>query len=245
MQVSQWNQVMKADLRKIVVEPFFLLILISPFLLGLVLRDFLPYLNTEFQRFNLVDYYPLILALTILAPPMYYGIVLGLQVLDEKDENVLIAVAVTPIQLHGYLTARVVTYAIVSLPIVMIVHEMIGVVDIEIGKLFWVALASAINTPLLVMVLAAFAKNQLEGFVIGKGLGFIMLFPLVMFFVPDYWHLICGILPTYWPVIAYYTAVAETGSDVFFYFSILMAVITQIAACIFLYRRFAAGLLSA
>ena len=96
----------------------------------------------------------------------------------------------------------------------------------------------------MTMLMAALAKNQLEGFVMVKGLGFIILFPLAMFFVPDYWHVICGVLPTYWPIIAYFTAVAEGGSDWFFYLAILMAVLTQLILIVFLYRKFAGGLLA-
>lgn len=245
MIVSQWNQVIAADLRKIAREPFFWLILLAPFFLGALLHSFLPYLTTRFQNFDLSEYYPLIIALFVLAPPMYYGIVLALQVLEEKDENVLIAVAVTPITLPKYLGARIIVYTLVSIPIIMIVHEMIGVLSIDRLELLGVAIAASLSTPLLVMLLAAFANNQLEGMVIGKGLGFVILFPLAMFFVPDYWHLLCGVLPTYWPIIAYFTAVSETGSPLFFYFAVVMAVVTQLAATVLLYRRFANGLLAA
>ena len=65
-----------------------------------------------------------------------------------------------------------------------------------------------------------------------------------MFFVPNYWHLIGGVLPTYWPIIAYFTAVTESGSDTFFYVAIVMSVVTQLLATVVLYCKFAAGLLS-
>ena len=71
----------------------------------------------------------------------------------------------------------------------------------------------------------------------GKGMGFFILFPLAMFFVPDYWHVLCGILPTYWPIIAYFTAVSAEGSNSFFYFAIIMALVAQGAATVLLYRR--------
>ena len=204
--MSQFRQVIVSDMRKVASEPFFWMILLAPFLLGLVLRDALPYLAGEFQNFDLASYYPVIMALAILTPSLYYGIVLALQLLEEKDGNVLIAVAVTPLQLHTYLSARVLVYMLVSIPIMVWVHQIIGVLEVEFTKLSLIAVVSSLNTPLLVMMLAAFARNQLEGFVIGKGLGFVILFPLAMFFVPSYWHLFCGILPTYWPIIAYFTA---------------------------------------
>lgn len=245
MQVTQWNQVIYSDLRKVLAEPFFWLILLAPFLLGWGLHYLLPYLATQFQRFNLADYYPIIVALFILTPPLYYGVVLGLLVLEEKDENVLLAVAVTPIKLRNYLFARVAVYTLVSLPLIAVVHELIGVIEIETTELILVAVAASLNTPLVVLLLAAFCKNQLEGFVIGKGMSPLILLPLATFFVPDYWHLLCGILPTYWPIIAYYTAVSETGSVWFFGFAVMMALLVQMLAIWWLYRRFERSLTAA
>lgn len=242
--VTPWRQIIVADMRKVMREPFFWFILIMPLPLAVGLNVFLPYLTGRMQSFDLSSYYPVIVALVILTPPLYYGMVLAFQVLEEKGERVLLAVAVTPISLPIFLTARIAVYTVISMPLIIVVHYLIGVIPIATGKLIWVAIAASLNTPLMVMLLAAFANNQLEALVIGKGLGFIILFPLVMFFVPDYWHLICGILPTYWPIIAYYTAVNESGSDLFFVLAIVMALITQLLATVLLYRKFAGSLLS-
>ena len=245
MQAAQWQQVILTDLRKVLAEPFFWLILLAPLLLAWGLHYLLPSLAERFQNFDLADYYPIIVALLILTPPLYYGVVLGLLLLEEKDENVLLAVAVTPITLRNYLFARVAVYTLVSLPLIFVVHELIGVIEIDRTQLALIAIVTSLNTPLLVMLLAAFCKNQLEGFVIGKGMSPLHLLPLAMFFVPDYWHVLCGILPTYWPIIAYFTAVSEAGSGLFFGFAIVMAIVMQTLAIVWLYRRFDKGLTTA
>ncbi len=245
MQAAQWQQVILTDLRKVLAEPFFWLILLAPLLLAWGLHYLLPSLAERFQNFDLTDYYPIIVALLILTPPLYYGVVLGLLLLEEKDENVLLAVAVTPITLRNYLFARVAVYTLVSLPLIFVVHELIGVIEIDRTQLALIAIVTSLNTPLLVMLLAAFCKNQLEGFVIGKGMSPLLLLPLAMFFVPDYWHVLCGILPTYWLIIAYFTAVSEAGSGLFFGFAIVMAIVMQTLAIVWLYRCFDKGLTTA
>ena len=88
-----WQQVLLADFQKMTREPFFWLILIAPFLFGWGLRVFLPYLVERFPSVDLQSYFPLIVALFILTPPLYYGIVLALMVREEKDEGALLAVA--------------------------------------------------------------------------------------------------------------------------------------------------------
>ena len=245
MLATQWQQVIISDLRKVLAEPFFWLILLMPFLLGWGLRYLLPSLAGQFQNFDLRDYYPIVVALLILTPPLYYGVVMGLLLLEEKDENVLLAVAVTPITLRNYLFARVAVYTLVSLPLIFVVHELIDVIEIDSTQLALIAIVASLNTPLVVMLLAAFCKNQLEGFVIGKGMSPFLLLPLAMFFVPDYWHVLCGILPTHWPIIAYFTAVNEAGSGLFFGFAIVMAIVMQLLAVVWLYRRFDKGLTTA
>ena len=245
MLATQWQQVIISDLRKVLAEPFFWLILLMPFLLGWGLRYLLPSLAGQFQNFDLRDYYPIVVALLILTPPLYYGVVMGLLLLEEKDENVLLAVAVTPITLRNYLFARVAVYTLVSLPLIFVVHELIDVIEIDSTQLALIAIVASLNTPLVVMLMAAFCKNQLEGFVIGKGMSPFLLLPLAMFFVPDYWHILCGILPTYWPIIAYFTAVNEAGSGLFFGFAIVMAIVMQLLAVVWLYRRFDKGLTTA
>ncbi len=238
MHATQWNQVIYTDLRKIAAEPFFWFILVAPILLGWGLHYLLPYLADRFQDINLDYYFPVIVALIILTPPLYYGVVLGLLVLEEKDENVLLAVAVTPIRLRNYLFTRITIYTLISIPLIVIVHEIIDVIAIELWQLVLVAMAVSLNTPLVVLLLAAFCKNQLEGFVIGKGMSPVILLPLAMYFVPGYLHLACGVLPTYWPIIAYYTAIDASGSSVFFTIAIVMSVIVQAVAIAWLYRRF-------
>ncbi|MDP6413758.1 MAG: hypothetical protein QGG54_01750 [Gammaproteobacteria bacterium] len=245
MLATQWQQVIISDLRKVLAEPFFWLILLAPLLLGWGLRYLLPSLAGQFQNFDLRDYYPIVVALLILTPPLYYGVVLGLLLPEEKDENVLLAVAATPITLRNYLFARVAVYTLVSLPLIFVVHELIGVIEIDRTQLALIAIVASLNTPLVVMLLAAFCKNQLEGFVIGKGMSPFLLLPLAMFFVPDYWHVLCGILPTHWPIIAYFTAVNEAGSGLFFGFAIVMAIVMQLLAVVWLYRRFDKGLTTA
>jgi len=234
----QWQQVLLADCRKLLKEPFFWFILVTPVLMGWGCRYLLPYLDSRFPGIELSGYYPLIVALLILTAPIYYGFVLALMVLEEKDEESLLAVAVTPISLGRFLFTRIAMFTLISLPLIFVVHELIGVVTISRLELFLVAVSASLSAPLIVMLLAAFCKNQLEGFVMGKGMGFFVLFPLAMFFVGDYWHLICGVLPTYWPIIAYFTAVSADGSQVFFTFAVAAGMVFQPLAAYWLYRRF-------
>jgi fluoroquinolone transport system permease protein len=233
----QWQQVVLADARKLLKEPFFWFIMVSPLLLGWGCHHLLPYLDSRFPGLELSSYYPVIVALLILTPPVYYGFVLALMVLEEKDQEALLAVAVTPISLGSFLFTRIAMFTLISVPLIFVVHEIIGVVTIGRLELLLVAVSASLSAPLIVMLLVAYCQNQLEGFVMGKGMGFIVLFPLAMFFVSDYWHVLCGVLPTYWPIIAYFTAASADGSEAFFHIAVVTGAVFQTAAAYWLYRR--------
>lgn len=101
----------------------------------------------------------------------------------------------------------------------------------------------SLQSPLFALFIASVANNQVEGFAIMKGAGFLVLLPIGMFFVPGYWHLFCGILPSYWPIMAYYTAVQEGGSEPFFWVSIAVGFVYQLGVIQYLYGRFERNIL--
>ena len=69
-----------------------------------------------------------------------------------------------------------------------------------------------------------------------KGSGFLFTGPLAAFFIPRHWDALVGILPTYWPIKAYYSA-AE-GSTGWFWTAVLFALLYCSLSVRLLYRRF-------
>ena len=82
----------------------------------------------------------------------------------------------------------------------------------------------------------AFAGNQVEAFAVAKGSGLLFTGPLAAFFIPRQWDLLLGILPTYWPVKAYFTAIE--GPPELFWVAVALSVVYPSACAVFLYRLF-------
>jgi len=110
------------------------------------------------------------------------------------------------------------------------------VVPLSTGRIAIVAFAAAPGVPLLALVIAGFASNQVEGFAVMKGSGFLLMAPLAAFFIPRPWDLLVGVLPTYWPVKAYFAAAA--GSEGLFWTAAALSLVYPPACVIGLYRRF-------
>lgn len=211
-----------------------------PWLIALALQQLLPWLNDRFaDRFTLADYYPIAGCLVAVLVPNAMGIVLGFQLLEEKDEGSLVAVAVTPLSLDQYFLYRATLYALVSVPLVVVLHELLGIVELSPGEMVLVALAATPTVPLLALVIAGFAGNQVEGFAVMKGSGFLIMGPLASFFISRPWDLLVGVLPTYWPVKTYFAA-AE-GSAGLFWTAGVLSLLYSLPWIAFLYRRFRRG----
>jgi fluoroquinolone transport system permease protein len=123
-------------------------------------------------------------------------------------------VAVTPLSLDQYFVYRAGLYGLVSVPLVLVVHELLGVVAVPTALVAVVALVAMPLVPLMALIISGFASNQVEGFAVMKGAGVLLVGPLASFFIPRPWDLLVGVLPTYWPIEAYFAAV-EGGMGLF------------------------------
>jgi len=229
--------VLRADAKRVTRDPFLLLMLTYPWLIALLLQRVLPWLNRYFAgRFAFSDYYPIAACLLAVLVPNSMGIVLGFQLLEEKDEGSLVAVAVTPLSLGQYFIYRATLYALVATPLVVILHQLLGVVSVPLGGLVLVAVAGLPTAPFMALLIAGFANNQVEGFAVMKGTGFLIMAPLASYFIPRPWDLLVGVVPVFWPIKIYFALV--DGSTDLFWLAFVLSLVYPSLCVLWLYRRF-------
>lgn len=228
-----------SDSKRIASDPFLILMLVYPWVLMTALRLLLPTIEQSLAgRVDIDTYAPFVVCLIVVMIPYSMGTILGFQLVEEKESNCLAAVAVTPMSLVPYMGYRVAVYSLIALPQVVGLHVVLGLIEVPILSLCWVAVASAPAQPLMALIIANFSANQVEAFAVMKGSGFLVLGPLAaVFFAPAPWDLAAGILPTYWPVKVY--ALAAAGDTVFMILSTIIGLLFQGACVVFLYRRLA------
>ena len=179
-----------------------------PILLALLLRRLLPVIAERLMaglRFDLVPYYPLILGyFFVLLVPLMFGVVVGFLLLDERDDDTLTALQVTPMTLSAYLAYRIAVPVTLSMLLMILVMPLSGLSDLSLMELVLVALISAPLAPVFALFLASFSENKVQGFALMKGLGAVLIIPLVSFFVAPPWQYLFGIFPTYWAVKVYW-----------------------------------------
>lgn len=197
------------DLKNIRRDPMLLVIILGPILLTFLFRFGLPALDNlvnSYLSFNLLGYKELIMGFIMLLVPFLVGILIGLLILDEKDENLIIYYAVTPLAKQGYLYYRLAVPVVLSFALSIFMWTFNGFIELNVLKLLPLAFLIALEAPLISLAMAVFASNKVEGLAIAKGGGVILTIPFIVYFVSSKWTWVGLVLPTFWVSHAFYSS---------------------------------------
>ncbi len=220
-------------------DAFLSYILAMPYALVLSARWLLPVLTAwllDRFAFDAVPYYPLVLgSMFVLQGPMMFGVVIGLMMLDERDADTLTALRVTPFPLTHYALYRLALAAALGVAFVLLATPLSGVMPPALWPAITpIALCAGLMGAAAALTLATFAGNKVEGIALMKGIGLFMVGPLAAYFIPSPWGLLLGVLPSYWPAQAFWTA--WVGGPWWPY--LLVGLIYLAGLCAWLMRRF-------
>lgn len=139
--------------------------------------------------------------------PFMLGGIVGLMILDERDDGTLTALAVTPLGLAGYARYRLAMACGLGLLLVAGGVPVSGLLDAPTMLRALPALVPALLlVPVGALMMLALAGNKVEGLAVMKGLGFVMLLPLADYFVGGPWTAVLALAPTWWPLQAVWAA---------------------------------------
>jgi fluoroquinolone transport system permease protein len=213
--------------------------ILMPIIITLLLRLALPPIQARILAltgFDLAAYYPVILAIYIvMLTPMLFGMLAGFLLLDEMDNNTLQALQVTPMPMSTYLGYRILVPMALSFVLTFLIYPLINLAPMRPAHLMLMALEAAPAGPLLALFIANFASNKVQGFALLKGLGGVLMLPVVAFFLAEKWQIFFGLLPTYWPIKVYWQLLA---GDAVVWPYLVIGLVYQIGLMGLLLRRF-------
>lgn len=190
------------DAKSVGRDPLLHWLLFYPLLLAMLIRWGTPLLSLHLHarfNFDLQPYYPLLMSFVALMTPMLAGIVIGFLLLDQRDDQTLTALQVTPLTLSGYFAYRIAVPTALSFLITIVVFPITGLLDLGAVALIAVAVSSCLLAPLYALFLGVFANNKVQGFALTKALGILLVPPLIAYFVKSPWQLLFGLDPLFWP----------------------------------------------
>ena len=195
-----------ADLRNVVRDSMVRFLAAYPLTVGLALHFLIPFAAARLAgRYDLSQLYPLLVGFFgLTAMPALGGLVIGLLLLDERDDDTLTALQVTPLPMRAYLGYRVFLPTLLSVVSVYILIPLMGVLPVDYLRLLPIALVSALVAPIFALLFVALAANKVQGLAYMKGLSIFMSGPFAAWFVPEPWQYLFGIFPTYWPLKAFW-----------------------------------------
>ncbi|MCB0148286.1 MAG: hypothetical protein KDE01_11610, partial [Caldilineaceae bacterium] len=191
-----------------------------PFVMALAVRWVLPLLVDAAQGWlgiDLAAYYPPLMGyMVLLIVPYFWGAIIGFLLLDQRDEQTLTALQVTPLPLRGYLAYRLTVPALAATLTTLLVMPITGLFDLPWWGYPLLALSVAPMAPLAALALAALAQNKVQGLALMKAAGIVLVPPLIAYFLPPAWQLPFAVVPTWWPAQALWHL--HAGSAWFWFF---------------------------
>lgn len=195
------------DIRGISRDPLLRWVLGLAVLMAIAMRFGIGPLTSWLARehdFDLVPHYPLLVSMILVTLPLIVGTIVGFLLLDERDDQTLTALRVSPLSLNGYLLYRLGTPVLLSIVLAVGTAVFADIGTVALGQLLLAAAAAGPLAPLYALYLAAFANNKVQGFALAKANGFLTIPPLVAWLVEPPYEYLCGLVPTYWPVKLYW-----------------------------------------
>lgn len=197
---TRFGQLMVTDIRMVARDPLLAIMPVAPLLAATAMALIVPtFAGFLFSRlgFDLLAWAGLIRGIIILFPGMFYGMVAGFLLLDDRDDGIAAYWSVTPVRRSGYLLARLGLFSLAAVPAGLVCALILGLAPLRFADDLTMAILGALQVPVYALFLAAFAANKVEGLSIVKALGVLNMAPLAVLLpgsvgrlgwpIPQYW----------------------------------------------------------
>ena len=162
--------------------------------------------------FDLVPYYPLVMSFVGVITAGLVGTVVGFLLLDQRDDQTLPALLVTPLSLIDYLAYRLAVPMIFGVALTAIMFPLAGLTELSVAQVLVTSLSAAPLAPMYALFIGAFAANKVQGFALAKAVGILFIPVVVAWFLPSPWQEMMGLVPLYWPLKVFWLFDAGAAS---------------------------------
>lgn len=231
------KQIIVGEWRQIARDPLLKWLFLFPIVIAAAYRFGIPELSTWVMnqwQIDLSAYYILLLSILPALIPSIIGMVTGFSLLDQRDEGSLNALLVTPMQLEGYLRFKMAVPMLLSLPLNIICLWFADLVDLSLAQLLLASISPLLLAPFIALLLAVVASNKVEGLALTKVFSTVIFPPVLAWFFPAWWNWLFGLLPTWWPMKAFWTAIESLPSAVLV---VALGLLVQMAWIVFFWRK--------
>ena len=185
---------------------------------------------------RLADHFPLIVGFfTLFQGGTISGAIFGFALLDEKENDTLTAMLVTPVPFRQYIGYRVALPTLLGVIIIAGMMWGIGLALVPWWQVLLLAAGGSLGAPIAALFYVTFAENKVQGFAMSKFISIAGWIILIAWFVDEPWQWLFGLFPPYWICKAHWMAL---GGDPFWWAALLLGVALHLAALAWFVRRF-------
>ena len=202
--LNEWRQLSR--------DPLIKWMFFFPIAIALAYRWGIPELEIwlmEQWHIDFSDYSVLLLSMMPALIPSIIGMVIGFTLLDMKDDGSLSAMLVTPLQLGGYLKFKLLIPMIISAPLNMFCLWLANVMPLSFVQMVLASCSPLLLAVIFPLLLVVVAENKVQGFALSKVLNAVLFPPLLAWFFPGAWNWLFGILPSWWPMKAFWLSMDD------------------------------------
>lgn len=184
------------EVKNIMRDKLMVMFVLYPFIIGVVARLIMNDPNMDAQAVDLL------VILSLIISGFIFGALAGFSLLDDRDDHVFTSISISPMPLKAYITIKLGFITVLSIISSYLVVVVAGITSIEWPYVLLVALLSSLQVPLHGLLINSFANNKVEGFVVMKASGFLLIFPIAAFFFVNEVQWVFAIAPAFWPAKA-------------------------------------------
>ncbi|WP_246565986.1 ABC transporter permease [Tissierella simiarum] len=192
-----YGNFIKSEIKKWSRDSMMGFMVVYPILFGLIGRYFLPWISRR-NNFSLEAYADLIIVILTLLVPISYGALIGFSILEDRDDNVLTAIKISPFGIKQFLAFRLIMVSILCFIACIYVMWFSNIGNISIKNIIAISFLASFEAPISGLLINALAKNKIEGFAVMKGAGTIIVFPIIALFFMGKKELFFAFAPGFW-----------------------------------------------
>jgi fluoroquinolone transport system permease protein len=195
---------------------------------GVMPGDFIPV--------RLAEVFPMLVAyFLIFTGGSIVGMIVGFMLIDERDQNTLKAMLVTPVPLSRYVTYRLGLSVIFGFFIIIGMVLVVSQAMVPLWQLILIAAGGALTAPIFALFFATFSADKVQAFAIGKFASIAGWVIMIGFFIPEPFQWLFGLFPPFWVSKAYWMALEGNN---WWWLALIVGIILQLATIKWFIGRF-------
>ncbi len=191
-----FTTVLKAEFRNMLRDKMYAFFAIYPAIFGTLGYFLVDWIK---EQPNTGPWGDIVAMMLIIVTGYVFGALIAFTLLDDKDDKVLMSLKITPINVKYYIYIKMfvgMLFGFIATFILVLATNFLG--EASLWLKIGVSILGALQVPSVTLIVNSFSDNKVEGFVVMKLSGLIIMLPVIAFFVTGTVQYLLGFAPGFW-----------------------------------------------